>query len=170
MAKSRVNRYALADYQLVISLPPQLSNSALLQRSGLSSDKPFVIGGPGETGIEGSYVGQITVKRNNDLWTTEGDATGSWVHNKNLNRTGEVDVDITQVSDQVITLAYLCDAYESIQEAIGGLNIQVLNAATQETVADAYDCYIKKIPDHSFKEAADKLTWIFTCGRVMWYN
>ena len=169
MAVSRVSRYALADYQLVISLPEQLNNSSLLQRSGLTTDKPFVIGGPGETGIEGSYVGQITVKRNKELWTTEGDATGSWVHSKNLDRTGEIDVDITQVSDQVIVLAYLCDAFETIQEAIGGLNIQVLNAATQETVAEAVDCYIKKIPDHAFKDTADKLTWTFTCGRVMWY-
>lgn len=169
MANSRVNKYALADYEVSVALPDSLTNTTLLSSSGLSSDKPLVIGGPGETGIEGSYVGQIVVKRNKPLWSTEGDATGSWVHSKNLDRTGTISIDITQVSEQIITLVYICSAYESVQENVGGLTIEIKNTATQETVATCTDCYITQIPDHNFKETADKFTFEFTCGRIMFY-
>lgn len=169
MANSRVNRYALADYQVSIKLPDSITNSTLLTQSGLKSDAPLIIGGPGETGIEGSYVGQITVKRNKPLWSTDGDATGSWVHSKNLDRTGSISVDITQVSDQIVTLTYICMAYESVQENVDGLKILVTNTATQEPVAECDDCYITQIPDHSFKDTADKYTFEFTCGRIIFY-
>ncbi len=175
MANSRVNRYALADYEIAITFPNSLSYgtgttaTSFVEKSGVENDKPIVIGGPGENGIDGSYTGSITVKRNKELWTTEGDATGSWVHNKNLDRTGTISVDITQVSDQIVTLTYLCSAYESVQDSIGGLEIEIKNIATNETVASGIDCYITKIPDHNFKETADRFTFEFTCGRVMFY-
>lgn len=167
MANSRVNRYALADVEVSIAFP---SNFSLLRNSGLPDDTPLIIGGPGENKIEGSYVGQITVKRNKPLWSTEGDATGSWVHSKNLDRTGTISIDITQVSEQIVTLVYICSAYESVQEDVDGLTIEVKNTATQKVIASCVDCYITQIPDHSFKETADKYTFEFTCGRILFYQ
>lgn len=161
------NRYALSDYILTIKLPD--NNQELLEKSGLSTTQ-FSIGGPGQNGLDGSFIGSITVKRNGSVWSTEGDATGSWVHSKNLNRTGQVNLDINQVSDDVLRLAMLCNAYESIQDAVPGLSIIITSAAdVNNKVATCTDCYITEIPDHKFGEKAADYSWTFTCGRVMFY-
>lgn len=172
------NRYALADYQLTVTIPVNSATNTndtgymqILQRAGLQSGTTITIGGPGEgEGKYGSFVGSINVKRNKELWTTEGDATGSWVHNKNLDRTGTIDVEITQVSSQVVQLVYLCNAYESVSDAVGGLHLEIKNIASGENIADAIDCYIAKAPDHPFGDTAAKLTFSFTCGRITYYN
>ena len=164
------NRYALSDYQITVSLPDEINARMIARSAGLGNMTSITIGGPGEgEGKYGSFVGSITAKRTKDLWTTEGDATGSWVHSKNLDRTGTIDVDITQVSDQIIQLAYLCDAYESVQDAVEGLHLEIKNIASGEKIVDAIDCYITKLPDLPLKDTADKLTWTFTCGRIMFY-
>lgn len=165
-----INRYSLADYKMVITFPSNFNNTRLGTTTGVSTlGGQISIGGPGDN-QDGSFVGNISVRRNKELWTTEGDATGSWVHNKNLDRTGEVDVDITQISDQIITLCYLCDAYDSVADEINeGLKIEIINAMSNDTIASATDCYMKKIPDHKFGNTADKLTFSFTCGRVIFY-
>lgn len=160
------NRYALSDYILTLKLP---DNSELLEKSGLTSAQ-FSIGGPGQNGLDGSFLGNIVVKRNGSVWSTEGDATGSWVHSKSLNRTGSVQLDINQVSDDVIRLAMICNAYESIQDAVPGLSIIVSSAADiNNVVANCYDCYIQEVPDHKFGDKAADYSWTFTCGRVMFY-
>lgn len=160
------NRYALSDYILTLKLP---DNSELLEKSGLTSAQ-FSIGGPGQNGLDGSFLGNIVVKRNGSVWSTEGDATGSWVHSKSLNRTGSVQLDINQVSDDVIRLAMICNAYESIQDAVPGLSILVTSAADiNNIVATCTDCYIQEVPDHKFGDKAADYSWTFTCGRVMFY-
>lgn len=164
------NRYSLADHIVVITLPDD--NIELLERSGLQANAPITIGGPGQNGNEGSFVGSIKVSRKEDLWDTQGDATGSWVHNKSLNRTGNVEIDITQVSDDIIKLSMICNAYESIQGAVGGLTIEVKNAYNLElpSIAVCSDCLINKIPDQNLGEKAEQQNWSFTCGRVQFYS
>ena len=147
---SRLNRYSLADYQLTVTFDTSVI-------SGTSGESTIVIGGVGQNNM-GSYVGDITVKRTTDLWKTEGDATGSWVHNKDLNRTGTIDVEITQVSDQVVQLVYLCTAYESVSDAVEGLQLIITNTASEKTIATAIDCYIAKIPDKL--SSSEKVRWI----------
>lgn len=165
------NRYALADYQITVTVPSGVSYQTTLAGAGITSGTTITIGGPGEgEGKYGSYVGSINVKRTKDLWTTEGDATGSWVHNKDLNRTGTIEVEITQVSEQVVQLVYLCSAYESVADAVEGLHLEVKNIASGRNIVDAIDCYINKIPDHPFQDTAQKLTFTFTCGRIVYYN
>lgn len=164
------NRYALADYQITVKVPTNLDipNRELAQM--LASISAITIGGSGEgEGKFGSFLGSINVKRNKDLWTTEGDATGSWVHNKDLNRTGTIDVEITQVSDQVVQLVYLCTAYESVSDAVEGLQLIITNTASEKTIVTAIDCYIAKIPDLPLGDTAAKLTFSFTCGRIIYY-
>ena len=171
---TQTSRYALADYQITVTVPSSENNAAvnaILQRAGIVSGTTITIGGPGEgEGKWGSYLGSISVKRNKDLWSTDGDATGSWVHNKNLDRTGSIDVEITQVSKQITQLVYLCSAFESVSDAVEGLHLEIKNTASGLNIVDAIDCYIAKIPDHPFQDAAQKLTFSFTCGRITYYN
>ena len=162
------NRYALADYILTITLPDNRILESYIQLP--EGTKAFSIGGPGENGLDGSFLGSITAKRNEDVWRTEGDPTGSWVHNKSLDRTGEISLEIMQVSDEVIRLSIICNAFQSIQEGIPGLGITITSAADNNNiVATAHDCYITKVPDHDFGESAKTFTFNFTCGRIMFY-
>ena len=170
------NRYALADYQLVIRVPDGIE--------GIGGTE-IVIGGPGDSnfsGTEGDYkgfIGQISVSRKSDAWETEGDRTGSWVHNQNLDKTGTCQIDITQISAAIIKLSQLCSIYEKVQtdstlaaRNLEGLTLTVQAAGSSNSmpVATCEDCLIQKHPDQVLGETAEKQSWIFTCGRISFYN
>lgn len=165
-----INRYSLADYQVTI----EVDESAPEAIAGTK----ISIGGPGEVvnstnglkGNVGSFVGSVTLKRNKELWETEGDRTGSWVHNQNLDRTGTCEIEIRQVSDMVVKLSQLCAIFEDVSSSIKGLTITVNStSASGGTVAVCNDCYIQKVPDQAFGETAALQTWTFTCGQVIFY-
>lgn len=159
------NRYSLADYIVTIKLPG--ANSLPTEYANLAN-KEIKIGGPGESiGSVGSFVGQISISRQSNQWDTVGDNTGSWVHNQNLSKVGTVDIQINQVSDNVIRLIQLCNIYNttSIRE---GLTITVTPAANDSvtTYANCVDCYPTKISNQVFGNSATNQTWSFTCGMV----
>ena len=164
------NRYSLTDYILTITVPDNSNINEAIR------GKQFSIGGAGiETGGKGSFLGEISLSRNKDAWETEGDYTGSWVHNKNNDKTGTCQVQIRQVSDMVITLAQICAIFESIQEHVPGLTLTLQSAfdnsiAGTNIIATCNDCYIQKLADIKFGETADLQTWIFTCGQIFYYN
>lgn len=166
-----IHKYSLADYQLSIGIPQSVAQKLNLRDESGNLLTSFEIGGPGENG-EGSFTGQIVVSRSNNLWDTEGDATGSWVHNKNLNKTGTIELQIRQISDKVIQLSQLCDIYESVQENVEGLTLTVNSSATDESspMATGVDSYIQKQAELTLAETAGMLTWTFTCGQVMFYQ
>lgn len=164
-----IHQYSLADYQLTIGLSEQIAQALGLTDSNGNILTNFSIGGPGED-KEGSFVGQITVNRAQDLFTTSGDATGSWVHDKNLNRTGTITIDITQISDTIITLVQLCQIFESVQTNMPGLELTINSvvSTTSTTMVSGRDCYIQKLPDITYGENAGRLTWTFTCGQIIY--
>lgn len=160
--------YSLADHQLTIGLSQSVAAQLGLRDSSGNLLTNFTIGGPGENN-EGSFVGQITASRNKELFTTTGDATGSWVHDKNLDRTGHIRVDITQISDDVITLVQLCQIFESVQSRMPGLELTINSVASGTTpMVTGRDCYISKLPDLPLGETASRLSWDFTCGQVIY--
>lgn len=165
-----IHQYSLADYQLTIGINQQVAlQLGLTDRYGNPLTN-FSIGGPGENG-EGSFVGQISVSRSKELFTTVGDATGSWVHDKNLDRTGTISVEITQISDDIVTLVQLCQIFESLQSNTPGLELTInsTGSATSTTMVTGRDAYIQKLPDITLAETAGRLSWVFTCGQII-YN
>ena len=164
------NRYSLADYILTLKIP----NNASIPES--LRNKSFSIGGPGiENGGKGSFLGQISISRNVDAWSTEGDATGSWVHNKNNDKTGSCEVRIRQVSDDVVRLANIAQIYESIQDNVEGLTITITSAFSNsisgsDVIVTCNDCYIQKIADLEFAAEAQEQAWTFTCGQIFFYQ
>jgi len=164
-----IHQYSLADYQLTIGLSEEIARSLGLTDAYGNVLTNFSIGGPGED-KEGSFVGQITVSRAQDLFTTTGDATGSWVHDKNLNRTGTITIDITQISEDIITLVQLCQIFESVQTNMPGLELTINSvvSSTSTTMVSGKDCYIQKLPDITYAEQAGRLTWSFTCGQIIY--
>ena len=154
-----VNRYSLADHTVKITLPENL------RVGGVDlGGRVLTSGGPGQNGQDGSFTGSITVRRANPTWNTEGDPTGSWVHNKTLNRTGSVELSLRQVSDDIIRLQMLASIFESDQNGTRGCLIEVYS--TDKTVAKAEDCYITQVPDQVFGESAENQSWTWTSGRV----
>lgn len=153
------SRYSLADYQVTLKIPA----------IGTLNEEEISIGGPGDNN-EGSCVGEIKVTRNENLWTTEGDPTGSWVHNKNLNRTGTVEINIRQVSGVIYKLMAVCQAYESVSSnGSEGITITVNPVFGGTAITDfitCKDCFIQKIPDQDYTDTAKEQQWIFTCGQI----
>lgn len=117
-------------------------------------------------GGEGSYNDSIRIRRNNNMWDTTGYATGAWVHNKNLSRTGVVEISLNQLSDQVAKFITLCDTYYTGDYE--GFTIS-LSKIDGNKIATALDCYITKVPDQEFLDSAQSQVWSFTCGQIS-YN
>lgn len=162
--------YSLADYQLTIGFPERVAQKLGLKDEFGNLLTSYQIGGPGENG-EGSFVGRIGVERNEAAWSTEGDKTGSWVHNKSLNKTGRITLDLTQISDQTIDLYHLCQIYESIEGNVEGLTLTInTNAEDSTPLVTGIDAYIAKQPDYPMDETAQRLTWEFTCGQILYFT
>ena len=155
-----INRYSLADHTAKITLPAGLSMGGV-DLGG----KVITIGGPGQNGQHGSFVGSIAVSRAANMWSTTGDPTGSWVHNKNLDLTGAVTLSIRQVSDDVIRLMMISNIFAADNDRNGkGCKIEVFSG--DDIVSRAEDCYIVKVPNQNFGESAENQEWEWTAGYV----
>lgn len=144
-------KYSLADYILTITLPADLA-------SQFGTDTISV-------GGEGSYLGSIVLGFNSNIWETEGDATGSWVHNRNLDRTGTVDVTLNMLSDNVAKFIRVCNLYYNSETITDGLTMTV-STLSGTNIANCLDCFITKIPNQEFEEKAKTQSWSFTCGKI----
>lgn len=147
-----INRYSLAEYRMQVVVPKDVTGTELL----------LTFGGPGEN-QEGSFVGQIAVSRSSDTWTTDGDVTGSWVHNKSLNKTGTISLQIRQVSDDIIRLISLARLYEE-NNPEAGCEITILRGDV--IVERGTDCYLTRVPEQVKGDTAEMQTWQWTCGRI----
>lgn len=148
-------RYSLSRYILTLALPEDF-------------DPTFVaaFGSTLSIGGEGSYVNQFQVSLNKSVWSTDGDATGSWVHNQNLDRTGTCAVQIKQVSDAVFKFIRLCNCfYTSSLSYEKGINL-TLRDNEGNVIATCEDCYIDKIPEQVMSDSSAFQTWTFTCGKI----
>lgn len=164
------NRYSLADYIVTLTIP----NNSVFPAS--IRGKSFSIGGAGiENGGRGSFLGQVTINRTANAWDTEGDHTGSWIHNKNNDKTGTVQIQVRQISDDVVRFAQICAAFESSQENTPGFGLQVTSAFSNDisgsnVVATCIDCYFQKLADIELGETAALQPWVITCGQVFEYE
>lgn len=146
-------RYSLADYILVVAIPASMS-------SALGIDT-IAIGG------QGSYVGSIKTSMNKEVWTTEGDNTGSWVHNKNLDRTGTCEVSVNMLADVVTKLKRVCGIYYTSSGIKDGLTMTISNN-DGKIIATMNDCFVSKIPDQVMEATAGQQSWSFTCGQIIY--
>lgn len=144
-----MKRYCLANYILTADIPEDIGFGT----------QTVSIGG------EGSYMNTITVKLNKDLFTTEGDNTGSWVHVKNLNKTGTVEVSIKQVANSVAVFKALMNIYHNLNSEASGMTL-TLRDTLNNTICICKDCLLTRVPDQSFENEPSNQTWTFTCGCI----
>lgn len=143
-----MKKYNLASY--ILSIEP--NDSKIQSLFGTIS-----IGG------EGSYSDSISLTHSNSIFETESFATGAWVHNKNLAKTGTAVMSLSQLSDNVVTLIKMCNTF--FQADYDGFTLTLTDIAGNK-IATCIDCYIQKIPDQSYEATASKQTWTFTCGEI----
>lgn len=140
-------RYSLADYILSIK-----SDDPNLQSFGTIS-----VGG------EGDAIDSISIELDSNMWDTTGFATGAWIHDKNLSRTGKVAITLSQLSDKVAKFVQLAKVFYTGD--FEGLTMSVTDSSGQE-VALCEDCYVVKIPRQDFAARAANQTWTFTAGKI----
>lgn len=158
-------RYSLTDYILSVKVPEELRDVFIEDSTDTVDASSNII----SIGGDGSYTGSITITNNNAQFTTDGDVTGSWVHNKSKDQTGTIKVNIKQVSDKVLLLVRLYQTYYASDTITEGLTLTVSKATgngNQESVCVGTDCYINQRPDIVYGDTADGQEWTFTCGRI----
>ena len=144
-----MKRYCLANYILTADIPEDIGFGT----------QSVSIGG------EGSYLDSISIDLNEDMFSTQGDNTGSWVHIKNLNRTGKVTISIKQVSDKIAIFKSLVNVYMNVDSEASGMTLTLRNTLNN-TVAICEDCVITKIPEQSFSSEPGTQSWTFNAGKI----
>lgn len=144
-----MKRYCLANYILTVDIPADIGFGT----------QSVSIGG------EGSYTDTITVSMSQAMFQTQGDSTGSWVHVKNLDQTGQIQVAIRQVSDKIATFKALMNVYRNLDSEAPGMTL-TLRDTLNNTICIAEDCVIDKVPDQAFGNEPGSQTWNFLCGRI----
>jgi len=146
-------KYCLADYLLAIKLPEEFATLV-----GLGNNQNLVIGG------EGSYLDSITLEYNQDMVSTRGDYTGSWVHEINLNRTGKASITIHQMSDKVAKFKTIVNLFYS-HDFTEGCQLSLQDSLGNE-IASGQDALFIKIPNQEIKTESDYQTWELTIGKL----
>ena len=124
-----MKRYCLANYILTADIPEDIGFGT----------QTVSIGG------EGSYMDTITISLTKELFTTEGDNTGSWVHIKNLDKTVNI--------------------YSNLNTEAAGMTL-TLRDTLNNTICVCEDCLLTKIPDQAFASDPATQEWTFTCGKI----
>lgn len=162
---AQIHTYSLTDYILSIQVPSSLQEIFL--GTGETEDpysNVISIGG------NESFVGSITIgEAGSAQYETQGDVTGSWVHNKSKDQTGTISVELNQISDQVRLLIRLFQTYYDSDTTTEGLTLTInkaIGGENQLPIATGTDCYIANRPEITYGESADNQEWEFTCGRI----
>lgn len=151
-----MKRYALADYLLTISIPTEIASDF--------GAETITIGG------EGSYLDSLTISSSTELFQTKGDATGGWVHVKNLDRSGTITLTIQQVSDDVAKLKRLFNVFYSLSTESDGLTLTIKSSVSNNVVAICNDVVIAKVPDQSFSSDVATQQWTLNAGQIVYMD
>lgn len=146
-------RYSLSDHILSIKFSENFKNAL-----GLTEDS-ITIGG------EGSMVDSFNFSQTNSTWDTSGDATGGYVHNKNLSRVGTCSITINQLSEKNQLLAQLFNIYFNSAYEDDSVTITLSDAHSQNLVI-CRDCYLNN-PALAYGQSAGNRTWTFNVGELI---
>lgn len=149
--------YSLSRYKLSITYPTALSAEL---SEYFSSDGTIIIGG------EGSYLNSFSFSQTKNTWEVSGDNTGSYVFNKNLDKTGTAQLSISQMSNMVLKFKQLAKLYYENDYDYGLTLTLIKFDGSSKTVVKCKDCYISKIPDQQFQGESQDQTWEFVVGRI----
>lgn len=147
-------KYSLSKYILTITIP-----ATVAAQFGAST---ISVGGVG------SMTESISIEYANDQWTLTGDATGGHIFNKSNDRTGTVQISLSQLSERVAQFKTLCNIYYQSEEIEDGLTLE-LRSLSGEMVATCDDCMVRKIPGQGFAAQAAMQTWELLAGVITFH-
>lgn len=142
--------YALVNYRLTITVPKSLQ--ALFGQT-------IVIGG------KGSFVQTFSVP-SRPLYTVQGDATGGYIHEKSINRSGNVSLTLNILAPQVKTLLKFANTYYNQNVSDEAFTMKLTNLQST-TLVTCNACLFADIPQSSFSASAPTQTWNFACGEII---
>lgn len=142
-------KYSLANY--ILSIEP--NDPTIKTAFGTIS-----IGG------EGNHIGEMSAEHNTNQWSTEGYATGAWVHNKSLDKTGTISIQLNQLSPVIAKLKKMCMTFYDAD--YDGFTLS-LTTSDGKSVCRGIDCYITKIPSQVMAASAANQSWSWTAGQII---
>jgi hypothetical protein len=143
--------YSLASYILTIQIPDEVA-----LKFGTNT---ISIGG------QGSYVGSISLANSKDTFSTVGDDTGGWIHNKSLDRTGSATISLNQLAESVGQLIRLFNIYFNLDD-VEGLTL-TLTSSAGKLIATGTDSLVTRIPNQDFNSTASEQSWTLTIGQLI---
>lgn len=146
--------YSLSKYKLAIQLPETFA-----AKVGLAGDNTITIGG------EGSYLDSLSYEYNKEMYSTKADATGSYVHDKSLDKSGTITITINQMSPQIALFKKIVNLYYQSGDDYEGLQLSLKDLSAQEVMA-AESCFFTKIPNQDFGQESGNQAWVITSGRI----
>lgn len=152
-------KYSLSQVSVVITFP--------------GATNPIRFGG------QGSMLGSVTLTRKNDRFSAEGDATGGYVVNETLDKTGTCVISIKQFAPLVDTLTSLFNKYDANNsenvigtEVTGSLVGSYEDLQTKidiyyagNIIGKAEGCYLN-MTDLALEEENGDREFTFECGSV----
>ncbi len=167
-------RYSLASVSVVITFPKSVVTGT--GEEEITANRPYRFGG------QGSMIGTISLARNNDRFSADGDATGGFAINENLDATGTVTISIKQFAPLVSTLTSLFNKYDSDldnsestyvdpEKGTIGFNGDLLSSTTIEVyyagtlIGSAKGCYLN-MPELSLEEENSSRDFTFVSGAI----
>ena len=133
---------------------------------------------PVRFGGQGSMIGNVTLSRKNDRFSAEGDATGGFVINETLDKTGTCVISIKQFAPLVSTLTNLFNQYDSDSanyESVEPGTVPTSENLTSSTTIELYyagvlvgtaqGCYLN-MPELPLEEENSSRDFSFECGVV----
>lgn len=132
---------------------------------GRGTESPISFGG------NKSMLGSITLARSQERFSAEGDATGGYVINENLDPTGTVTISIRQFADLANTLTDIFNSYDDNNaygpqsKNQGAINITVFYR--EEVVATVNGAFLN-MTELAFEEEAGDRDFEFVAGEVLY--
>jgi len=130
-------------------------------------DQVFVIVGP--IAVNGFSDGDaITVKRNEELYTTKVGIDGSVARVRNANKTGVIEVKLLQTSKVNDELSALFVIDNFMDDGSPVLPILIKDGSGR-TLCAAGQAWLKAVPEITFGKEIGERTWSFECADLKMY-
>lgn len=121
----------------------------------------IIVGTRPMTGLADGTV--VTVRRNEDAFTTQIGADGEGVRSKTNNRSGQIELSLQQGSDDNAFLSEIAIADEL---ANGGVVPILVKDNLGNSLYAAESAWIKKVPDSEFARETGTRTWVFETAQL----
>lgn len=157
-----VKQYSLLDYTLAITLKSATTVADGLEQVTSNDVTKYNI----PIGGAGRYLGSIKFTKSTDNISKIVDATGMGVFAFTNDHSGQVDIEISQVSDQIKTIInqlaskYHSDAWKDTLVDI------VMSKAGSGEVIEATDCMLVRMPDLVVADQPERRTFSFLAMEI----